>query len=175
MCKIRCVGAIRLNIGEKDFPCLWTMHGLVRYEENMRFLYPQRVESFISAYETKELGMFGKRHSIASSNYDFTKVPKQNSLSCQKYYVDGKVQQGYCGYEYPSSHMRCELIYDKEKLPYFGVWVTAGGFRGDYNCALEPSNGYFDSVETAQKNGACPILHPKEKMEFDMVLVFSQS
>ena len=46
-----------------------------------------------------------------------------------KYYVDQKVKTGFCGYRYPSQGLRCTFRYDPEKLPYLGLWITAGGFR----------------------------------------------
>jgi hypothetical protein len=47
-----------------------------------------------------------------------------------------------------------------------GIWVTEGGFRGDYNCALEPTNGYYDNIDTARKEGRLFKLKPKERLNF---------
>jgi len=40
--------------------------------------------------------------------------------------------------------------------------VTNGGFRGERNAAWEPSDGYHDSIQTARRNGALPVLEPGE-------------
>jgi hypothetical protein len=58
------------------------------------------------------------------------------------------------------------IDFPKEKLPYLGFWVTEGGFRGDYNCALEPTNGYYDDIDIAKNNNKLKILEPKEELNF---------
>ena len=83
-----------------------------------------------------------------------------------KYYVDQKVKTGFCGYRYPSQGLRCTFRYDPEKLPYLGLWITAGGFRGDYNCALEPANGYYDSIPKAAESGSLCFLKKEEPFHF---------
>jgi hypothetical protein len=60
------------------------------------------------------------------------------------------------------------FTYDANKLPYLGFWRTLGGFRGDCNCALEPSNGFYDSIAKAQKNKACPILESGKAFSFQL-------
>lgn len=67
------------------------------------------------------------------------------------------------------------LHYDVKKLPYLGVWVTAGGFEGDYNCALEPSDGFYDSVRKAGENGRLPVLASGAAADFGFaVSLFSK-
>lgn len=117
-----------------------------------------------------ELGGKTAEHTLGESPYDFTGVPAVKPKSMVKYYVKGEVEEGCCGYEYPSQHMRCRLSYNEKILPYLGVWITAGGYRGDYNCAFEPSNGFYDSIEIARENGSLYQLKPGEPLEFDMVI-----
>lgn len=83
--------------------------------------------------------------------------------------------QGCCGYRYPRSQMVATFHYDETQLPYLGFWCTAGWFRGDVNCALEPSNGYYDSVATAQSRRACPILEPGAAMDFSLELALKKA
>ncbi len=125
------------NIGEYEFPCIWTMHSLVNYEEDMKLLIPQGDKILV--------------HS------------QKNEL---KWWLNDSVEVGHCGYEYPSKRVKVWFDYDANKLPYLGYWETTGGFRGDMNCALEPSNGYYDSIITAQKNNARPLIKPNEIFEF---------
>lgn len=86
-----------------------------------------------------------------------------------KYYVAGRVKRDGCGYDYPETGTSVRLFYDTQKLPYLGCWITAGGYRGEKNCALEPSTGYYDSVETARRlGGGCPELGPEETLCFSL-------
>ena len=154
------------NTGEIPFPCIWAFHGLVRYEEDMQFVYPPQTTSFENVLESPELGAVGEHFPIENTVYDFCRVPDKTTNTMVKYYVDQKVQRGFCAYNYPGQGVQCTIEYDSEKLPYLGVWITAGGYRGDYNCAIEPTNGYYDSVLTAKKQGKLYYLKRDEPLEF---------
>lgn len=157
-----------VNEKTEELPCLWTWHGLMRYEEDMEIILPQDTESCRNVLTGPVLGRAGTVYSLNNGKVDFSKVPEAKSRSMSKFYVDHPVKQGCCGFYYPGRNVTCMLEYDKDKLPYLGVWVTAGGFQGDYNCALEPANGYYDSISTAQKNGRLPVLKMGESMEFEL-------
>lgn len=162
------------NNGSDTFPCLWTMHGLATYRPDMRLLYPACNGQIETVCVTTELGEKGTLHAFPLAQnadgavYDCTRVPAPTPASRQKFYLTGKVAKGECGYEYPTEQVRVTISYDETILPYLGFWITAGAFRGDYNCALEPTNGYFDSITCAQKNNACPTLSPGETLSFSV-------
>ncbi len=50
--------------------------------------------------------------------------------------------------------------------------MTAGGFRGDYNCALEPMTSFYDSVANAEKSATLRFLNPGESIHFDIDITF---
>lgn len=156
------------NTGDVPFPCIWTFHGLVRYEEDMQLLYPEQVTRFENVLESQEVGAVGEHILRKNAHYDFSAVPDKKTKTMVKYYADQKLTEGRCGYRYPKQGVECFLEYDSGKLPYLGVWITAGGYRGDYNCALEPSNGYYDSIKKAEENQALYILQPKGRLEFEL-------
>lgn len=165
------------NVGNNYFPCLWTCHCLVRYEEDMKILFPHKSHMFVNVLDSKELGKKGTEYITHNINkeldckdtaYRFDRVPPADTGSMEKYYIKETIKQGRCGYEYPSQGVRCLISYDAMKLPYLGFFVTAGGLKGDYNCALEPCDGYYDSIETALKNKKCVILQPGEQRNFTL-------
>lgn len=154
---------IRYN-GNHPWPCLWAMHGLVRYEENMRLIYPAGTATIMNAADSPQLGKEGKIWDIHTPEYNFFAVPSYDSNAALKYYVNGRVAEGLCGYYYPSSNVSCLITFDPEQLPYLGFWVTAGGHFSGHNLAFEPANGYYDGIETALANHAIPILHKGEEL-----------
>ena len=157
------------NNSNKELPCFWTWHGLMRYEEDMKVILPKGTTHCRNVLTGPELGDAGTVYPIDGS-YDFTRVPKAESRTMSKFYVEHPVKEGRCGLHYPSWKVTCTMEYDAEKLPYLGFWITAGGFQGDYNCALEPTNGFYDSVSTARKNGKLPILGAGESMCFELAI-----
>lgn len=158
------------NLDDEPLPCLWAFHGLMRYEEDMHFIYPDEVKEFVNVFDSKQLGEIGTTFSRNNERYDFSRVPSKGSNTMIKYYVQGKVSNGVCAYYYPSQNMQCLLTYDAEKLPYLGVWITTGGFKGDFNCAIEPSNGFYDTIQTAKDNNALYFLKKREPLEFSLRL-----
>ncbi len=158
------------NSGGEGIPCIWTWHGLMRYEEDMRFLLPEEIKHCRNVMPGSILGEAGNIYPIENSVYDFTAVPKADAPCMVKYYGEERVRSGRCGFAYPSQKLQCILEYDAKKLPYLGVWITAGGFQGDYNCALEPSSGFYDKISRAGKFNALPVLGDGEETEFEMAI-----
>jgi len=153
---------------EQPLPCLWAFHGLMRYESDMNLLYPEGTNGFVNVLTSEALGALGTRHSRAESSYNFEQVPPKVPPTMVKYYVDSMSQQGQCGYVYYPQGMMCQLTYEAAKLPYLGIWITAGGFRGDCNLALEPATSYYDDVGIALQNGTVHLLDVQHPLQFDM-------
>lgn len=165
------------NIGEDELPAIWTWHGLMRYEEDMEILLPEGTRQCRNVLAEDNLGKPDTIYPYENPVYNFAKVPPADSKTAVKYYIEPEAVMDKpvsmpvcCGFLYPSQKMRCLLHYDAGKLPYLGVWITAGGFQGDYNCALEPTNGFYDGVNKAAKNHRLPILAPNEAIEFELAV-----
>lgn len=162
------------NRGAEELPAIWTWHGLTRYEENMEILLPEGAEQFRNVLDSPALGKEGTIYPVKNGHYDFTKVPGAESRSMVKYYVESRISEGYCGFYYPVADISYILQYDGSKLPYLGVWITAGGFQGDYNCALEPTNGFYDSIGRAAENRRLPVLAAGEILEFELSVTLAE-
>ena len=130
------------NLSTLPLPSFWTLHALVRLEDDMRLVFPA-----------------GDSRKTVSGNDFFPKsFPARGSAS--KFWIPEPVERGFCGVDYPSLGMAYRLEWDPRELPYLGYWVTNGGFRGERNAAWEPSDGFYDSIQTARRNGALPVLEP---------------
>lgn len=58
------------------------------------------------------------------------------------------------------------FTWDTARLPRLGVWLNQGGFRGDFNLALEPCSGYPDRLDTAIARGEAVVLPPGGEAEW---------
>lgn len=148
------------NPTARAFPALWVCHCLVRAEPDLRIELPPEVTAVENAFAGPWLGPAGQRRNYPVADgprgpLDLRQMPTDGML---KFYADGPVRTGWCRYRYPRSGVTATLHYDPAALPYLGFWATAGGYRGDVNCALEPSNGYYDSIPLARAHNACPVL-----------------
>lgn len=164
------------NYGEYEMPCIWAMHCLINCEEDMQLVLPQDTIEVINVLKSDYLGEAGQVHSypvtrdIKGSDYHLDRILSRSSGKMEKYYVRGKIAHGCCGVVYPSQDVSFNIYFDKNKLPYLGFWITEGGFRGDYNCALEPTNGYYDNIDTAKRQNSLFLLKAGEKLAFDIRL-----
>ncbi len=154
-----------VNEGTFDIPCLWTMHCLVNYDRDMRLIlpgYPNAAENVLACATYGDVG------NILPVDSAITHMPDPAGCDMLKWYLHGKVDTGVCGYEYPSRGLRLMLKYDADKLPYLGFWCTLGGYRGDFNAALEPSTGYYDGIDIARAHNALPSIAPGDSFEFSI-------
>ncbi len=162
------------NHGHEDIPCLWAMHCLIRCEEDMQLIFPEGTNEIRNVFKSKYLGDIDEIHSYPSfyqkdgNEFRLDRIYPGNAGKCEKYYVDGKVREGVCGAYYPGKDITYKVYFDRDKLPYLGFWLTEGGFRGDYNCAMEPANGFYDSIATAQRNSAVYSLKAGTALTFDL-------
>lgn len=163
-----------INHGVDPFPCIWTFHGLFTYAEDMDIFYPKDRTKVLNVLDSSLLGEAGRKLELINSEYDFFRVPNREASTLVKYYLDGPCEDGCCGFFYPGKKLKVSLKYDCKKLPYLGVWITAGGYRGDYNCALEPSNGFYDEIGLAEKNDSLYLLKPGEPLVFTLRIKVEQ-
>ncbi len=156
------------------YPCFYTFHCLVRCEEDASLIMPKNTHEILMVNEENRFKTNLVSYPISKSGIDVSKVCSLKSGECEKFYVSNKVSEGRCGYIYPSNNLKLIINYDENVLPYLGFFNTQGGFRGDYNMALEMSNGFYDSVSKALSNNSCPILKPSDTMEFSFDLDFKK-
>lgn len=181
-----------VNIGEEKLPAIFTWHGLMRYEEDMEILLPKGTGQCRNVLSDRILGMPDTVYPYSNPVHNFCKVPPADSFRAVKYYLEPEGEErgktnisdnflserrqslpAISGFYYPSQKICCMLHYDVKKLPYLGVWITAGGFKGDYNCALEPSSGFYDKVSRAAENHRLPVFAPGEAMDFELLVSLS--
>ncbi len=163
------------NPTEDAIPALWVCHALVQADRSMRLLLPREITQVQNVFSSDWLGEERRLLSYPAAQgprgpVQLDRMPTDGQL---KFYAHGQVKAGWCGYDYPAQGVRVLLYSDPQALPYLGFWATAGGYRGDVNCALEPSNGYYDNIPNAASLGACPVLRPMERWTFRLRFVFS--
>lgn len=162
------------NTGESAFPCFYTFHGLFRMEEDMRISYPKGIQRILNVMDHSILGKSGTVHTFPESvGHDFRGLPQKGEPYMMKYYVLDELQEGRCGFTYPSQKASALIEFDVKALPYLGLWMTQGGYQGDFNIALEPSSGFYDSISKAMQHEKITILSPGEAWEFQITLTLS--
>lgn len=112
--------------------------------------------------------MFGPPNAEQYSRTQLGEAP--SDTPAYKYYYLEPAAEGFCGYQYPSFREEFRLSYDPQKLPYLGVWLNNGGFKGLYCVALEPCTAPFDRPDTAAQKGCASVLPPNGSFSFVLKL-----
>ena len=146
------------NEGEQSQPWLWALHDLTRWEEDLWLELPHSAEDMENVQE-EEPAVFDK-----------TRASQYPNNSTFKWYYPYPVRKGQVSVHYPSQGMKYTISYDETFLPYLGLWVTTGGFKGEKNFALEPCNGYYDSLCRAVENNTAMYLEAKQTVRWEVFL-----
>ncbi len=160
------------NFGEQPIEGFFTLHCLLRCEEDMELIFPEETKTVLNVTPSSYLGDKFTVHPYPvtkdskDQDYHLNKVFPKSANKVEKYWVIDPIESGKCGAYYPSKDIHYNLEYDADKLPYLGYWVTEGGYKNTYNCALEPSSGYHDSMDTARGHGKFTSIEPGETFDF---------
>lgn len=147
---------------DEELKFIWTPHLLIKCDENMKINVPDILKTIMSVEKsTEHLGDWGTIHNYpviesvkTLSDIDMSKVEPVTANNCEKFYFLEKMQgDATCGVECLLTGEKMTYKYDTEMIPYLGVWKTQGGYRGDYNIALEPCTGVYDDLYVANSIG----------------------
>ncbi len=170
------------NLGEEEFSYIWAMHGLVQCEPNLELMLPADVTQVVNVFESKVLGVRGAVHpypltlDLQGNPYRLDRIQPETARKVEKWYVVDRLISGRVGVYYPGSGLLYQVEYPVEKIPYLGFYVTegGGGIGADYNCALEPCTGYYDSLELAYQNKQVSSLLSRESEEWYLEIFWGQ-
>lgn len=158
------------NTGSDDFRCMWAAHFMAAAEEGGYAVTPYK-DGDMAEIMFDEDGQFGNRG-------DVFPVPKTALVSAKygkdanayKFFYLDKLSDGKVGYFIPSAGKAVTIKFDKDKLPYIGVWVNNGRFKEMYNIAMEIATSPFDKPQTAIERGIDFKISPSETFKFDITV-----
>jgi len=147
------------NNSDKPFSFIWTPHALLNLNQYTEIQVPSHLKEVITVeHSTVHLGEWGSIHSYpltyslnTGEPLYLNKMWGPTDQTCEKFYFTEKLQEGWCRILQRDLNRQMTFAFPKEKVPYLGVWKTQGGYRGDYNFALEPCTGIYDDVYVAEK------------------------
>ena len=162
------------NTSDFEFEFIWTPHCLLACSPATRLLVPPQLNQVITVeHGTKRLGPWGTLHpypvtkDINGNTMDLAATEPVSANNCEKFYFTSPNKEGRCGIEHTDTKERLIYTYSAEQVPYLGVWKTQGGYRGDYNIALEPCTGIYDDLYVAHKIRRAAKIAPKGALQWD--------
>lgn len=148
------------NLSPFDFDFVWAGHNMINLEEGVELFLPPGVQkitrTFAMGAETAQYGdvMDWPVGKLADGSLrDFRRIRPKSARSADKYYINGRMPEGWCGLKYPDSNFSMALSFPIETVPYLGVLPNEGGWQDIYNIFLEPCTGTFDRPDIARYRG----------------------
>lgn len=169
------------NLGEEPFEFIWTPHCLLNCSTDTILKLPENLNQIMTVeHSTRTLGPWGTRHtypltfSVKNEKIDLSLTRPASDKSCEKFYFTQKNTAGWCAVKHTDNGDTLTYRYDADKVPYLGVWKTQGGYRGDYNLALEPCTGEWDDLYVAHKIRRTAVCAPHGTYEWNFTMALSQ-
>jgi hypothetical protein len=148
------------NLSPFDLDFVWAAHMMINLEEGAELVLPEGVESILGTFDIGGgFGGYGDRFDWPvgtlpdGTRKDFRLMTPRSAKAAYKYYVKGKLPEGWCGIKYHRSGFCLVLSFPQERVPYLGVLPNEGGWRDYYNIFLEPCTASFDRPDTARYRG----------------------
>ena len=109
---------------------------------------------------------------FSSKGFDVNLLPKNKLIKYQpqigsayKFYYLEKIKKGEFSLAYGDGSL-LKFSYDKDKLPYLGIWLNNGEFQNLYSITPEPCTAPFDSPNRAKKRGYSSIIDKNSELNF---------
>ncbi|MBI1282507.1 MAG: hypothetical protein GC179_30550 [Anaerolineaceae bacterium] len=145
------------NLSDFDFDFMWAAHTMINLEDEVELVLPSGVEAVNSVSTDGSIGSYGDEaswpqfHTASGELRDLSKLRPQSTRAVEKYFVKGKLPEGWCGLKYHQSGFSMALSFPVETVPYLAVLPNEGGWRDIHNIFLEPATATFDRLDLARK------------------------
>ncbi len=143
----------------QDHLYLWAFHGLMTYSDQVEI-------DFGHAGEVLNV-IDGKTY-----DFDYRNLSEYPDKNVYKFYFVDEIEDGQVSIYYKKENLKVQMNFTTDINKYLGFWLTKGGLKGEYNFALEPASGYYDSLERAFKNNKFSKIASKEEKTWDLTLTF---
>ena len=154
------------NLSPFDLDFIWAGHIMINAQEGARITLPYKNGSEVTCVFCSDR-LFAKPDDTlvwpqtVNANGEQARLDITGERSTDgktyKYYFDEAVPEGWCKYTY-SDGTGLELKFDNSAVPYLGIWVNDGAFKGYHNIAFEPCTGTFDDPGRAKQHGQNSVL-----------------
>ncbi|SIS42329.1 aldose epimerase family protein [Salimicrobium flavidum] len=148
-----------INHSAQAFPFIWTAHALLNMDEATEISVPEHLKSIMNVEKaTHHLGSWGTPHTYpvtqsrkTGTSIDLSKLEPREDKTIEKFYFTERLDKGNCAIVQKDIKRTLTYEFPEDQVPYLGVWKNRGGYRGEYNVALEPCTGVYDDVYIADK------------------------
>lgn len=154
------------NTGQTAFPYLWAAHPQFAADAyTTRIVLPPEVTRVVNVIDgdpvwgkAGEICDWPEAASTDGQTWHLDRVRPVGNRSCRKFYVPSEQAVAWAALVDEKLGCRLRLDWSPSAVPYLGLWVDEGMYNSAPVAALEPSNGYYDSLERAVHNQKVSVL-----------------
>lgn len=163
------IGTIRLDYelrvtGPAPAPLLWAAHPQFVVTPKTRLLLPSHVDGVWQVWPQNARLRWPSGGQAALDGIEVGEA--------RKLYLPTRVRADWCAIEDPDgAHLR--MSWDSEVLPYLGIWLDHRRYSREPVVAIQPSTGYYDSLERADRDGRVCIVHPGRPLRYRLTVEVS--
>ena len=150
------------NLSPFDFDFMWAAHPMFILEEGAELQLPAAVEKVVTTLSfTGSFGRYGDEFTwplatlADGTTLDLRRIQPKAARDAKKYFIKGRVPEGWCALTYPCSGFTLRLDWPVAQVPYLAILPNEGGWQDLYNIFLEPTTASFDRLDVARVRGEC--------------------
>lgn len=169
------------NLSDFDFDFMWAAHTMINLEEGVELVLPSGVKSVNSVSPDGSVGTYGEEaawpqfHTADGTLRDLSQLRPPSTNKAEKYFIKGKMPEGWCALRYHQSSFTLALSFPVETVPYLAVLPNEGGWQGIYNIFLEPATATFDRIDFARKRQQCSTVRAHSTYEWHINITLAGS
>lgn len=170
------------NLSGFDFDFMWAAHMMLNLEEGAELALPEGVRKVVTALSFDGgLGRYGDEFDwplarlAAGQTRDLRRMQPKSARQTVKYFVKGRMPEGWCALTYPQSGCTLRLSWPVEQAPYLAVLADEGGWDDLYSLFLEPATASFDRLDVARLRGECSTVKAGDVYEWHLDITLARS
>ena len=169
------------NLSPFDFDFVWSAHPMFYLEEGAELVLPEGIQQIVGTFSIPGKSItYGDEFSwpvdalTDGDPRDFRKLKPKTSRLAYKYFVKGRMPEGWCGVKFHKSNFSLVLSFPVERVPYLGILPNEGGWQDLYNIFLEPCTASFDRPDAARYRDQVSILRGGSIYEWHLNLTLAE-
>jgi galactose mutarotase-like enzyme len=157
------------NLGADPLHYLWAAHPQFACDPGATIVLPDEVREVVNVMPPPwgaEWGVPGARHEwprMVGASGQTHAVDTVGSPALQrgrKFYILPDAPISRAGLHDPVARCSLWLEWDAAAAPYCGVWIDEGMLNARPSVAIEPTTGYYDTLNTAWNNRRLAVVEP---------------
>jgi galactose mutarotase-like enzyme len=170
------------NTGKKAYPFLWTAHPQFVADSQTRIVLPLDVTQMVNVVDDdpnwgKAGGLTPWPAAVATTGEArrLDQVRLMENHACRKFYIPPGQAVSWAALIHEGLGCQLRLEWSPLEIPYLGLWVDEGAYNIAPVVALEPSDGYYDSLERAVRNQKVTVLESDDIKNWTLTLRFGKN